>query len=118
MDYKKLAAKWDHLKKIQVESLREAQPTILIGQDNIHLIVPREVIEKSKNSPMLTRTKLGWVVHGNLALVKGRVDSEVSFYASEKDEELHNIVKEYFKTDSFGVKVQKEPPRSKDDKKA
>jgi len=118
MDYGKMVANWDHLRKVKVDSLKEAQPLVLIGQDNIDLIFAREVIEKSRNSPMLTRTKLGWVIHGSTGLVKGRVDSEVSYHSCEKDEELHEIVKSYFKTDSFGVKMTIERPRSKEDKMA
>jgi len=118
VNYKRMMTKWGHLKKIELKSMSEAQPMILIGQDHSDLTIARQVIEGPKNSPMLSRSKLGWVVHGNVATIKGRVDPDFSFQTCDQDETLHLLVKEYWKTETFGVKVTAENPRSRDDIKA
>jgi len=43
---------------------------ILLGQDNCHLTIAREVVESGPNSPIVSNTKLGWVVHGNSQALK------------------------------------------------
>jgi hypothetical protein len=39
-----------------------AKPMLLIEQDNQTLMVAREVIEPNPNGPMMTKTKIGWMV--------------------------------------------------------
>jgi len=80
---------WTHLQQFEIPSLDSAQPTILLGQDNCHLIIAREIVEGPPNAPVLSRTKLGWVFHGNHSLVKDRMDSEFTFHTSTSDDLLH-----------------------------
>ncbi|GBP37268.1 hypothetical protein EVAR_35701_1 [Eumeta japonica] len=54
-----------HLHELEDElCYKEARPTTLIGQDNSHLIVSRQVVQKNRDQPAASYTKLGWVVHG------------------------------------------------------
>lgn len=39
-------------------------PTLLIEQDNAHLIVSREVRENQDSLRIVSRTALGWIAHG------------------------------------------------------
>ena len=66
IDGRGLANRWPHLDDSRVASYPAVQPRMLIGQDNGHLTVAREVVEGPPNAPMLTRTLLGWVVHGRI----------------------------------------------------
>ncbi|CAG7723450.1 unnamed protein product, partial [Allacma fusca] len=66
VNFPQLRKKWNYLTKVVVKSLSEAKPQILIGQDNYHLIAPREIVEGPPNAPLATRTKLGWVIYGSL----------------------------------------------------
>ena len=66
IDGRGLASRWPHLDDSRVASYPAVQPRMLIGQDNGHLTVAREVVEGPPNAPMLTRTLLGWVVHGRI----------------------------------------------------
>lgn len=43
----------------------DIKPKLLIGQDNYHLIAPLECYG-SKNEPYVTKTQLGWCVHGSV----------------------------------------------------
>ena len=104
----RLAAQWTHLTDDRVPSLSTAKPTILIGQDNCQLSVAREVVEGPANSPILTKTKPGWVVHGQLPYVdRNRADGHTVLHIREAPahDYLHQLVKHSFTTENFGVQV-------------
>ena len=120
VDINKMAATWEHLRKVEMDSLKDAKPTILIGQDHGHLIVAEECIQGPPKTPILSRTALGWVIHGNVAQGRG-VSNEIlqcHWMKDARDEVLHLLVKDSFKTESFGIKVLAEKPRSKEDQRA
>ena len=104
----RLAAQWTHLTDDRVPSLSRAKPTILIGQNNCQLSVAREVVEGPANSPILTKTKLGWVVHGQLPYGdRNRADGHTVLHIHEAPahDYLHQLVKDSFTTENFGEQV-------------
>ena len=106
LDMPKLANKWPHLAGDKVKAYEYAQPRLLIGQDNSHLTVAREVIEGPPNSPLLTRSLLGWVVHGCTGAWSHRsqIEPEVTCHIRQPDDSLHQLVRESFTTENVGVK--------------
>ena len=85
-------------------------PDLLLGQDQINLIISRESREIQKNSLFVSRSLLGWSIHGHfsnnavmqvntLSDLKPREQLYVSFY----DDEINNLVKSYFDIDSLGI---------------
>ena len=99
-----LLSKCSHLREVDVPVFRDAKPTILIGQDNCHLIVARSVREGPPNMPVASQTKLGWTLHGNHALYHNRAD-DFTFLAFEKrDPDLHEMIQESLTTENFGTK--------------
>ncbi|KAL0821975.1 hypothetical protein ABMA28_005363 [Loxostege sticticalis] len=54
-----------------------AQPMLLIGQDNYDLIAPLVCIEGKSGEPYITKTRLGWCVHG--PTYKGNIKSSARF---------------------------------------
>jgi len=103
----KIQKSWTHLKDYKVPNLSAAKPTILLGQDNCDLIIARAVVEGPKNAPVLSHTKLGWVLHGNMSFHRNRIDADFCFctWKENKDDLLHELIKESFTTENFGVKV-------------
>src|SRR5277367_3568422 len=95
---------------------RSAKPTILIGQDNCHLIISREIVSAGKNGPIASRTDLGWVLHG-LINDTNNEEATVLFINQVRDDDLNETVKDYFKIDSLGIKIT-DPPESEANKKA
>ena len=111
--------RWQHLEGIPLTSATQAcKPRILIGQDNAHLTIAREVHEGPPNSPVATKTKLGWVIHGNNGAVQGRVDSDIVCFSQQQDEVLHNLVKQSSQIDALGVLKKPENLTSKEDARA
>src|SRR5277367_5823106 len=95
---------------------RSAKPTILIGQDNCHLIISREIVSAGKNGPIASKTDLGWVLHG-LINDTNNEEATVLFINQVRDDDLNETVKDYFKIDSLGIKIT-DPPESEANKKA
>ena len=106
LDMPKLTNKWPHLAGDKVKAYEYAQPRLLIGQDNSQLTVAREVIEGPPNSPLLTRSLLGWVVHGCTETWSHRsqIEPEVTCHIRQPDDSLHQLVRESFTTENIGVK--------------
>jgi Putative peptidase (DUF1758) len=77
----KWAKKWEHLRNTDIQSLKNATPTVLVGEDHFKLAFISEVIEGPKNAPCLSRTKLGWMLHGNVGEFKDRVDEDFTLYS-------------------------------------
>jgi len=119
MDYENLKSRWTHLSAVDMDSMTNVKPQLLIGQDHCHLIIPREVIEGPPNAPVLSKSLLGWSIHGNVAALKDRIDEQVLLHTWEsKDRELHELVKDSFRTDNFGVIPPRKPLRSKEEERA
>jgi len=120
VDVRKVQERWTHLRKIKIKNLVDAKPRILIGQDNCHLIVPREIIEGPINAPVLSRSLLGWSIHGNVGPLKTRVDEQLVFHSHEEphDSELHKLIKDSFRTENFGVVPPRKPLVSMEEERA
>jgi hypothetical protein len=74
-------------------------PKMLIGQDNAHLIVSRELREYAGDPTVLSRTALGWTTHGGTCGVPGIAVA----LCMRRDEELDALVRRHFAVDSLGV---------------
>jgi hypothetical protein len=58
------------LKKTLLEKINDAMPKILIGQDKGILTVAREVMSPRSDGPMMTKTKLAWIIHRLVAGIR------------------------------------------------
>ena len=117
----KTTARWPHLDSLPLEGMREATPQLLIGQDNYHLIVPRQIHEGPPNAPVATQTKLGWIVHGNTGQFRNRLEPQYTcaIFSKYADEPLHQLVKESFALDALGTSpLVSAARRSKDEERA
>ena len=85
MNISAMKRRWQHQESILLTSATQAcKPRISIGQDNAHLTIAPEVHEGPPNSPVATKTKLGWVIDGNNGAAQGRVDGDIVASASNK----------------------------------
>ncbi|XP_045462444.1 uncharacterized protein LOC123672388 [Harmonia axyridis] len=95
--------RYSYLSGIPFHEIGE-RPMILLGQDNVRLTVARKVIQSTENLPIATKTNLGWVLHGGNCI---RQEKQVySFHicsSGMSDDSLHEMVKQSFTTDAFGV---------------
>jgi hypothetical protein len=59
-----LMRKYPYLPRDVLEKIASVKPRVLIGQDNETLMVAREVVGPHPLGLMITKTKLGWIMHG------------------------------------------------------
>ncbi|GBP58818.1 hypothetical protein EVAR_84013_1 [Eumeta japonica] len=100
---------YSHLHELEDElSYEKARPTILIGQDNWHLIVSREVVQKNRDQPAASYTKLGWVLHGRENGI-ARPVHVINYIAREPsaEDEIGKLIKENFSIECLGIEAKK-----------
>ena len=60
---------YPHLRDIPLQTFRCAQPLVLLGSDNSHLIGPMEPMRRgTQGGPIAVRTALGWTLQGHEGL--------------------------------------------------
>lgn len=118
IDVKLLSEKFPHLDYEFLKKIEDVKPKILIGQDNCGLIVPRQIIQPRLNQPIMSRAKLGWTIHGNLKGISSINKPFHVHFCCHQDEDLHNLVKNSFKLENFGLNVEGRIVKSVEDKRA
>jgi len=114
-----LVKQWPYLKNVPIKTYSNVNPSILIGMPDTYLITPQQYVGTSSKSPMAWKSKLGWSVGGPQRNGLGRVDVECSYHMCEAsqitDESLHQMIKNSFTVEDFGVKIVSHASRSKED---
>lgn len=64
LDVDFIKSRYHYIDQALLESVKDAKPKLIIGQDNVSLIVSLEVIQPKYNQPAISKTRLGWVIHG------------------------------------------------------
>jgi hypothetical protein len=86
-----LEEKYPYLSK----KIADGMPKILIGQDNGILTVASEVVSPESDGPMMTKTKLGWIILGLVAGSRKEDLGIVNICCEEADNTLHETVKQF-----------------------
>lgn len=106
-----LVKKYPFLREADFASYENARPTILIGSDHPKLGIQLRYIEgPDDNSPVATKTRLGWTIHGPTDSYSANQYVNVHQYEicpdhNECDSDMHQQIKEYFSIENFGVQV-------------
>lgn len=87
-----------------------AAPDLLIGQDNIDLIITRKFLKIERSNMILSQSLLGWSLHGdfkerNVHFINmvSCLDNKSESFCCQKNEELYLLMNDYFKLESLGV---------------
>ncbi|XP_037042681.1 uncharacterized protein LOC119079015 [Bradysia coprophila] len=101
--------RYQHFKNVPITTYDDAKPRILIGLQYSKLITSMETIEGKDNEPIVCRTRLGWVVQGptyETDEVKDHPTFSVNMCVCQSnDNELHQLVKEYFTMEHLGIRI-------------
>lgn len=109
-------SKWPHLKDINVPEASSCDVSLLIGSDCLDIILPIET--RPRGTPVGIRTKLGWTITGSLPGYIRSSECVFHAYVRSPDEELHNQVKSWWRSEEFGCKYDVESQRSVEDEHA
>ena len=91
------------------------QVTLLLGSDVPELIVPLETRSGPKGSPVGIRTELGWAITGRLPGYIQDSESVCKVHVVTADEELHETVKSWWRTEKFGCRYDYDTQHSVED---
>jgi len=111
--------KWPHLSGLEFpEPISNHRTELLLGADYFTLIVPRQVVEGPQGAPSAVRTALGWTVSGR-HYPKTEVNSYyVGHIQDQADMDLEKMVRDFWRTESFGTKYDAPPRMSREDERA
>nr|XP_023029771.1 uncharacterized protein LOC111517745 [Leptinotarsa decemlineata] len=123
IDVEYLSRIYPYIKEAPVLSFYDAQPTILISQDQCALSIVRKLYQSYWTAPFVSKTLLGWVVHGRYPQGKVADKSSLIFHFCCKsqeqiDEDIHDLVTDSFKIVNFVIKNPEKNGRSKEDDRA
>lgn len=116
---RELVEAYPHLHGLPVEDYENARPLLLIGLENLYLAAPLKVREGPRGHPIATKTRLGWCIYGGQTSFQIEL-AHRAFHVKRttKDQELHDLVKQYFLMDSLGITSTNVPLESVEDKRA
>ncbi|XP_062537883.1 uncharacterized protein LOC134206211 [Armigeres subalbatus] len=99
VNFNKLVSRFDHLQGLFVEEQNDAEPTILIGLDNLDLMVPLESRIGGTGEPVGLRCKLGWTISGPVASIA----SDGFCGVHQCDVSLDQALRNYFTIEEAGI---------------
>ncbi|XP_062533722.1 uncharacterized protein LOC134202737 [Armigeres subalbatus] len=104
LSYDQLSKQYGHLKGLPVASYTKAVPKLLIGVNNLELMVPLKTREGIKREPVAVKTRLGWCIYGGSADYSQMASINYHACGCVADQTLHDLVKDFFTTDEVGTK--------------
>ncbi|XP_050517490.1 uncharacterized protein LOC126892099 [Diabrotica virgifera virgifera] len=92
-----LKKKYRYLRRAPFPSLKNATPSLIIGNDNISLFLSRDYIEQSPDLPIAVKTKLGWTLAGNGEMLTGGKQGNFSIFTRKKtnNEDLSEVMSDF-----------------------
>lgn len=118
VDFENLKDKHKHLRGIPFNSYKNAQPTILIGLNNVHLTLAHSTKVGSSNEPVAIKTQLGWVVFGNMN--NGENSQEV-YHICEcecRANDFEEVLRDFIALDNLNINRPHQELLSKDDERS
>ncbi|XP_062698792.1 uncharacterized protein LOC134290273 [Aedes albopictus] len=102
--YAELVKTFPYLRGLPVGDYENAQPRILIGNDNAHVTSTLKLRDGQPGEPIAAKSRLGWTVYGSNQ--EKSVDRVHTFHlceCQETDQTLHERVEQFFSVDSLGI---------------
>ena len=94
--------------------MNTAKFKVILGSDVTEIIIPREVRKRLRGSPFGIKTKLGWTVTEILPRYSRDSESVCFILVTSPDGELNELVKTWWRAESFGCKYDSDERRSKE----
>ncbi|XP_062542363.1 uncharacterized protein LOC134210331 [Armigeres subalbatus] len=104
MHYGDLARRYPYLRGLPLQEYSNASPKILIGLDNLKLIVPLKIREGGWKDPIAAKSRLGWSIYGCSLVPTSSVICGFHFGGwTDPDRELNELVRDFFTLENAGV---------------
>ncbi|XP_041839808.1 uncharacterized protein LOC121638843 [Melanotaenia boesemani] len=115
-----LQTRYPHLRGLPIQPFSNAQPLLLIGADNTHLIIAKEPVRLGKGGgPVAVCTELGWTLQGPDKTVTHQATTNCYFTSCKPspDELLHHVAR-LWQLDVLPFRSEKIVTRSRQDQEA
>ncbi|XP_065080890.1 uncharacterized protein LOC135703571 [Ochlerotatus camptorhynchus] len=117
-----IAQQYPHCRNLPIGSYTNVRPQILIGLKHASVGLVLKSKEGSLEQPIAVKTRLGWTICGGCDTSNTSNFVHYTFHACEcshqSDEDVHQMVKEYFSMDSLGIMKTSKDLLSTDDQRA
>ncbi|KAL7735877.1 hypothetical protein ACLKA6_017873 [Drosophila palustris] len=100
INYQEIQEQYPYTKMANLHKLDNPKPMLLIGQQHGKLITSQSVINTEANGPIMSKTKLGWVMHGP---VKSKTAGLNFACCHITDDHLKDMLQSQFSLEGFGV---------------
>ena len=111
-----------HLHGLKIPDLSGGEVQLLLGANVLEAVLQREARVGRPGEPVAIRTAFGWSLTGSFAGVVPEHHREVMFVSKSRpqqsDEDLSNMLHDWWSTESFGTKPVDKHPVTLEDKKA
>ncbi|XP_058826961.1 uncharacterized protein LOC131686947 [Topomyia yanbarensis] len=105
VSFERLVNQYRHLQGLPIASYEDATPRLLIGVNNLNLIVPLRTKEGLRYEPVAVKTRLGWCVYGG-KMGEGTTHTvNCHSCGCTVTQELHNTVRDYFALEDVAAKA-------------
>ena len=104
-------SQWKHLAGIELQYMNRAEIKVILGSDVTEIIMR----EGPGGSPFGIKTKVGWTATGKLSRYSRDSESVCFIHVASPEEELNELVKTWWRPESFGCKYHSDERRSKDE---
>ena len=112
-------AKWKHVSDLSIPDYQNVEIKLLLGANVLEAVLQQEARVGGPGQPAAVKTAFGWTLTGTIrGLVPGRCREVMFIRKGSEDSELSAAVKEWWTTETFGVKVNQQTAKSQQDERA
>ena len=94
---------WKHVKNLNILDVKATEVRLLIGINAPKAHIQTDFREGRENQPIAVCTRLGWSILGTTSRSESdEIQAKVHFIV-QRDQQLHQQIEQFWKTESFGV---------------
>ena len=112
--------RYQHLSGLSLSQYGGRRVSLLLGANLLEAVLQREVRAGRPGQPVAIRTDLGWALTGSISALVPSSMRQVCFIPPHRQNEelLVEAVREWWTTESFGTKYERDATRSRQDDRA
>ena len=113
-------AEWGHLKGLDLALAQPGEVQVLLGANVLEGVLQREVRVGRPGQPVAVKSHFGWALCGKISGLVSTAEQHVMHVhrTQARDSELHEFVRSWWDTETFGTTHNETKPTSHEDRRA